>query len=139
MRRVFEAGVPFVQVGIRNHSLEEADFMKKNRVMKPFYAHEIFGSFDWIDKALKSLSGDVYITFDVDAFDPSIMPSTGTPEPGGMNWYQVVEFFKRCAAKKNIVGADFVELSPVEGVHGPDFAIAKLIYKLIGYIGSRKK
>lgn len=139
MRRVHEAGVGIVQVGIRNHSLEEADFMKKAKLNRPFYAHEIYNSDYWMEEALKLLTDDVYLSFDVDAFDPSIMPSTGTPEPGGMNWYQVVNFFKMLAKEKNIVGADFVELAPRKGDNGPDFTIAKLIYKLIGYIAKNDR
>lgn len=138
IRRVYDAGVPFVQIGIRNHSIEEAEFMSKNKILRPFYAHEIYSSTDWMDKAIKNLSDNVYISFDVDAFDPSIMPSTGTPEPGGMNWYQVVSFFRKLAKKRNIVGADFVELAPIPGFHAPDFLVAKLIYKLMGYMADGK-
>jgi len=133
MRRVFEAGVPFVQIGIRNHSAEEAEFLKSSGCHKPFYAHEIQDSFNWIDRAINLLGSHVYISFDVDAFDPSVIPSTGTPEPGGLNWYQVVTFFKKLSEEREIVGADFVELAPIANLHAPDFAIAKLIYKLIGY------
>ncbi len=135
MRRVFEAGVPFIQVGIRNHSVEEADLLEKNS-LKPFYAHEIHSSNDWMDGAIEKLNKNVYLTFDVDAFDPSLIPGTGTPEPGGLGWYQVVEFLKRLTAKRNIVGADFVELAPIKGEHRSEFTIAKLIYKFIGYIKS---
>lgn len=139
MRRVHEAGVPIVQVGIRNHSLEEGEFIKSAKLNRPFYAHEIYSSNFWMDEVIKLLSDDVYISFDVDAFDPSVVPSTGTPEPGGMNWYQVVTFFKKLAETKNIVGADFVELSPVKDHPAPDFAVAKLIYKLICYISDKKE
>lgn len=134
MRRVVEAKIPIVQIGIRNHSLEEACFIKEAGLNRPFYANEIYSSNYWMDEALKLLSSDVYLSFDVDVFDGSIIPSTGTPEPGGMNWFQVVAFFKKLATEKNVIGADFVELAPVKGNSGPDFTIAKLIYKLIGYL-----
>ncbi|MBI2974531.1 MAG: agmatinase [Deltaproteobacteria bacterium] len=139
MRRVFEAGVPFVQIGIRNHSLEEAEFMKKEGLRKPFYSADISSSVKWMDEAISCLTDEVYLTFDVDAFDPSIIPATGTPEPGGLNWHQVTEFFKKLAAAKKIVGADFVELAPIKNLPASDFTIAKLIYKLIGYIGKSKR
>jgi agmatinase len=134
MRRVYDANVPFVQIGIRSHSVEEAKFIKESRIHKPFYAHEIHSSDKWMDETLKLLTDNVYLTFDVDAFDPSFMPSTGTPEPGGMRWHQVTEFFRRLASAKRIVGADFVELAPRKNEPAPDFAVARLVYKLIGYI-----
>lgn len=134
MRRVYDAGAPFVQIGIRNHSLEEAEFIKAAGLARPFYAHEIHLSDAWMDDAIKLLSDEVYLTFDVDAFDPGIIPSTGTPEPGGLNWYQVTKFFKKLARAKRIVGADFVELAPRKGEPSSDFTIAKLIYKFIGYL-----
>ena len=133
MRRVCEGFIPIVQIGIRNHSKEEAEFIKSARLKKPFYAYEMYNSDSWMDEALKLLTNNVYISFDVDVFDPSIMPSTGTPEPGGMNWYQVVTFFKKLCTAKNVIGADFVELAPLDGCPAPDFTVAKLIYKLIGY------
>ena len=134
MRRIYETGAKFVQIGIRSHTIEEADFIKEKKLHRPFYAHEIHSSNEWMDKALALLTEDVYITFDVDAFDPSIMPATGTPEPGGLAWYQVTTFFKKLAASKNIVGADFVELAPRKGETCSDYTVARLIYKLIGYI-----
>lgn len=135
MRRIYEADVPFVQIGIRSHSIEEAEFLKNNGLIKPFYAHEIFSSSDdWMDEVIKNLSNNVYLTFDVDAFDPGIIPSTGTPEPGGLNWHQVTRFFKKLSGSRHIVGADFVELAPRKGDTSSDFTVAKLIYKLIGYV-----
>ncbi len=139
MMRVFEAGVPFVQIGIRNHSMEEAEFIKKERLHRPFYAADVISSTKWMDEAIACLTEDVYLTFDVDVFDPSIIPATGTPEPGGLNWYHITEFFKKLASAKKIVGADFVELAPIKNLPASEFTIAKLIYKLIGYIGKSKK
>ena len=81
--------------------------------------------------ALKSKN--VFISFDVDAFDPSIMPSTGTPEPGGLQWWETLDILKKVFSKKNVVGADVVELAPVKNFHAPDFLTARLVYKLISY------
>lgn len=134
MRRVYETGAKFVQIGIRSHSIEEAEFISKSKINKPFYAHEIFSSNDWAGEAINLLTDDVYLTFDVDALDPSIVPATGTPEPGGLGWHQTVNFLKKLCASKNVVGADFVELAPKKGEPLSDFTIAKLIYKLIGYL-----
>ncbi len=133
MRRIFELNVPFVQIGIRAISIEERDFLKKEGLGPPFYAHEIHDSDGWMDKAISRLSKNVYLTFDVDAFDPSIMPGTGTPEPGGMNWYQVTKFFEKLTEKRNVVGADFVEVAPREGETISEYTTAKLIYKFLGY------
>ena len=118
-----------VSVGIRALDASEIKNMDKNKI---FFAHDIYNSADWIKKAVNELSENVYITIDVDVFDPSIIPSTGTPEPGGLNWYQVTSLLKETAKKKNIVGFDVVELCPSDN-KAPDFAIAKLIYMLLSY------
>ena len=76
----------------------------------------------------------MYISIDFDAFDPSIIPSTGTPEPGGLSWQQVLTILRKCITNRNIVGVDMVELSPIEGMHAPDFTAAKLLYRLMGYV-----
>ncbi len=134
MRRVREFA-PAVQVGIRNISLEEHNWVKKNRIGL-FYAQEKdkYSS----DQIINSLSDNVYLTFDLDFLDPSIMPSVGTPEPGGYLWYETLDFLKTLAQKVNIVGFDVVELCPQPGNIAPDFLAAKLIYKLIGYIAKNK-
>ncbi len=135
MRRCLDfADINLVQVGIRNISDEnnELDFWKVNRPrIKTFWAKD---AEKWkIANILKSLKKNVYLTFDVDAFDPVIMPSTGTPEPGGLQWYQVLKIIKEVARKRNIIGADVVELMPIAGFFAPDFLVAKLVYKIIGY------
>ncbi len=137
MRRVFDMKVPFVQVGIRSFCDEEAELIKKNN-LKPFYADEICDNDKWISEVISKLSDNVYTTFDLDALDPSIMPSTGTPEPGGLGWYKVIKFLKKVAKTKNIVGFDIVELAPIKGLSFPDFVAAKLTYKLIGYSLSKQ-
>lgn len=132
-RRISEI-CPVVQVGIRSLSHEEAEFIKGSG-HKVVYAREIAESKDdnWMDGAISSLSKDVYVTFDLDALDHGIMPSVGNPEPGGLQWYPVLSFLKRLSGKRNIVGFDMMELSPIPGNVAPDFASAKLVYKLMGY------
>jgi agmatinase len=129
MARIKEA-CPIVQVGIRSMDYSEKKSMDTSRV---FFAKDIYDNADWIKKVISKLSDNVYITIDLDVFDPSIMPSTGTPEPGGLFWYDVLALLKAVAAKKNIVGFDVVELCPGEENKAPDFLAAKLIYKLLSY------
>jgi len=128
MRRVREMEVPVVGVGIRSLDESEADYIRKKEIKTIFYAPALPTK-----KIIASLSRDVYLTFDVDALDPSIMPSTGTPEPGGLGWYEVLDLIKQVAKTKKIIGADIVELSPLPGLVFPDFLAAKLAYKIIGY------
>lgn len=132
MRRVVEF-CPAVQVGIRSLSSEEARVIP-NLPTKVFYAKDIVGRTDWIDEAVDSLTEDVYLTIDVDGFDPSLIPTTGTPEPGGLMWYDVVWLIKKTAEKRRIVGMDVTELSTAPGNNSPSFLTAKLIYKTLGYI-----
>jgi len=121
---------PIVQVGVRSMSLQEKDSVEKSRM---FLADDIQNSTDWIKKAVSKLSENVYITIDLDAFDPSVVPCTGTPEPGGLLWYEVLTFLKAVSESKNVVGFDVVELCPDSSNKAPDFLAAKLIYKLLSY------
>lgn len=123
---------PAVQVGIRDFSSPEAEKIKKNNY-PIFMAKDIHDNDRWFDKAIGKLSDDIFITFDVDVFDQSIMPATGTPVPGGLGWYPIVRFLKRVFERKNVVGFDIVELAPKEGFHGCDCLVAKLAYKMMGY------
>jgi agmatinase len=127
-------GLNLVQVGVRNISTDtnEFGFWKENQSrIKTFWAKDMA---DWkTDEIVNSLGKNVYLTFDLDAFDSGLMPATGTPEPGGLSWYQATEILKAVASKKNIVGADIAELSPISGLSAPDFVAAKLAYKIIGY------
>lgn len=134
MRRVVEF-CPAVQVGIRSLSAEEARVIP-SLPTKIFYAKDIVGHTDWIDDAVANLTDDVYLTIDVDGFDPSLIPTTGTPEPGGLMWYDVVSLIKKTAEKKRIVGMDVTELSTAADNNAPSFLTAKLIYKTLGYIFS---
>ncbi|HLC99030.1 MAG TPA: agmatinase, partial [Candidatus Nanoarchaeia archaeon] len=130
MSRVREM-CPAVQVGIRAFSKEEAEKIKKNKY-PIFLAKDIYNDEKWFDSAIKGLSNDVYITFDIDAFDPSIMPATGTPEPGGLQWYPVLKFLRKVFKEKNVVGFDLVELAPIKERHDCDFLAARLVHKIIG-------
>ena len=119
-----------VQVGIRSVELDEKKHIEPE---KCFYAHEIHSKRNLAEEIIPQLGEKVYITIDLDAFDPSIMPSTGTPEPGGLLWYPVLELLKEISEQRDIVGFDVVELCPNGANPGPDYMAAKLIYKLIGY------
>jgi agmatinase len=128
--RVREFTRNIVSVGIRSMDASERPGVDDARM---FFAHDIHDSGAWIDKAVSLLSNHVYITIDLDVFDPGIMPSTGTPEPGGLGWYQVMKLLWTVSKSKHIVGFDVVELCP-SGSRAPDFLAAKLIYTLLSYI-----
>jgi agmatinase len=132
MRRILEI-CPAVQVGIRSLSIDEARVIH-TLPTQIFYAKDIVGRTDWIDRAIDSLTDDVYLTFDIDGLDPSIVPSTGTPEPGGLLWYEVLNFMRRVAEKRNVIGMDLVELSGSSTSNTSSFLSAKLIYKILGYV-----
>jgi len=119
-----------VQVGIRSMDVSEKKHMDYN---KTFFADEINYESEWQNQALNHITDNVYITFDLDAFDPSILPATGTPEPGGMDWYTVINFLKSVFEEKNVVGFDIVELAPIEGHKASQFLAAKLYYKMLSY------
>ncbi len=130
MARIRELA-PVVQVGIRSVSAEELPFIDKERI---FYAHELYYDKKLYLKAIDRLTENVYITIDLDVFDPSIMPSTGTPEPGGPDYFELMHFLRDVSKKKNIVGFDVVELCPSPVNKTPDFIAAKIIYQLLSYI-----
>jgi len=131
MRRVVDQ-VRLVQVGIRAIAAEERAVMRKHRVTTVF-AEELDRSEKWMSRAVAGLGPDVYLTVDVDFFDPSLVPSTGTPEPGGGSWYAALRLIERVFRTRNVVAADVVELAPIPGLAAPDFLVAKLVYKLIGF------
>ncbi len=120
-----------VQVGIRSLDIDEKEYIAPDRI---FYAHQIVGRTDWMDTAIRQLTEEVYLTIDLDVFDPSIMPATGTPEPGGLLWYETLAFLRKVVQSRRIVGLDIVELCPTPGNHAAVFLAAKLIYKLLAYI-----
>ena len=119
-----------IQVGIRSMDVSEKEHLNPE---KCFFAEDIYGTTDWMDKSINLMTDNVYLTIDLDAFDPSIMPSTGTPEPGGLNWNDMIIYLKKVMSAKNVVGFDIVELAPIEGLSAPNFLAAKLYYKLLSY------
>ena len=135
MRRVDDMALSYSQVGIRALSSEEAEFLK-GKGQRPFFAHEIMNRprEEWIKEVVQTLPEKVYITIDIDGLDPSIMPATGTPEPGGIGWYDLTALIREVAHERDVIGIDLVELAPIEGMHAPDFLAAKLLYRSLGYI-----
>lgn len=131
MRRIYELNSNIVQVGIRSQCFAERQFIEKNGI-NIFYAHPLQKA-GISTEIIDLLKKRVFLTIDVDFFDPSVMPSTGTPEPGGFLWDETIEFLKRVFAEKQVVGFDVVELSPIKGLVHADFLAAKLVYKLLGY------
>lgn len=121
---------PIVQVGIRSMDAEEKVRLNPNRV---FWGHDVAESEQWMHEAIDLLTDDVYLTIDLDGFDPSVLPSTGTPEPGGLKWYPTLRFLRKLIEKKNLVGFDIVELCPNPHEKSSDFLAAKLLYKILSY------
>jgi len=119
-----------VQVGIRSMSAEEVPYVELDRM---FYSHELFYNKNLYKKAIDKLSGNVYITIDLDVFDPSLIPSTGTPEPGGPEYFELLHFLRDVIKSRNVVGFDVVELCPSATNKSPDFIAAKIIYQLLSY------
>ncbi|OGW74961.1 MAG: agmatinase [Omnitrophica bacterium RBG_13_46_9] len=138
-RRIQEI-CPIAEVGVRSLCRETKDFLNQDPPnIKVFSVYDILKNPDWKQAVSKSLTDAVYITIDLDVLDPSIMPSVGTPEPGGLGWYELLSFLKTITSDRKIVGFDIVELSPKEGFVAPDFLAAKLIYRLLGYIFVNRK
>lgn len=120
------------QVGIRSMSVEEAKAAPRLKTTI-FYDHSMRKDPDWIARVVDSLGDPVYLTIDVDGMDPAIMPATGTPEPGGLSWYEMLALLRAVLTARNVVACDVVELSPIPGLMAPNFLCAKLIYKILGY------
>ncbi len=137
MRRVVEYGVPIVAVGIRNYSLEEHRFMRRHK-LEPISAREARANPDRVLAAIESLPELVYVTIDIDGFDPAYAPGTGTPEPGGLDWYQVTDLLRAVAGARRIIGADIVEVMPIPGSRQTEFLAAKLLYKLIAHVEANR-
>ncbi len=119
-----------IQVGIRSMDVCEKQYINTDKV---FFAEDIYQSSGWMEKAIDLMTDQVYITIDLDAFDPAIMPATGTPEPGGLDWNTTIRFLKKVFSAKEILGFDIVELAPIEGFKAPQFLAAKLYYKMLSY------
>ncbi len=128
---------PYVQVGIRSMDTVEKPYIIKDRI---FYAKDIAGAAPgWMDEVLEKLDNNVYLTIDLDGLDPSIMSSTGTPEPGGLAYYEVLGLIRKVIMKKNLVGMDVVELCPSGSNRAPDFLASKLIYQILSLKYSKSK
>jgi agmatinase len=132
---------PLVQVGTRSLSKEEKDFLasQPNGRIKTINVYDILDTPLWKDVVSDSLSEHVYISIDLDVFDPSLMPAVGTPEPGGIGWYETLDLLREVIKDKKVVGFDVVELCPIKDQIASDFLAAKLIYRLLGYIFPAKK
>lgn len=124
---------PLVQVGVRALSREEYEFIK-NREIRCFFAYQLQQKPELWDVVAGSLEGDLYLSIDLDVFDPSVMPAVGTPEPGGVGWYEVLRLLRRVSERCRIVGFDVMELLPIPQTVAPDFLAARLVYKLLTYI-----
>jgi agmatinase len=131
MRRSLEYA-PVTQVGIRSMSTEEAEVVGSLETAM-FYDVNMRNDPQWMDQVVDTLSDTVYLTIDVDGFDPAIMPATGTPEPGGLSWYEMLSLLRKVISRKTVVACDVVELSPLPGLMAPNFLCAKLVYKILGY------
>jgi agmatinase len=130
MARVREI-CPFVQVGIRSMDVKEKPYLLKDRI---FFAKDIVGgNSSWIDEVIEKLNYHVYVTIDLDGFDPSIMPATGTPEPGGLSYFDVINLMRKLIVEKKLLGFDVVELCPQENIKASDFLASKLIYQLLSF------
>jgi agmatinase len=131
MRRVLEHASA-VQVGVRSLSGEEAAALPSLRT-RIFYDTSMRSDPDWIDRVVDSLGATVYITIDCDGLDPGIMPAVGTPEPGGLSWYELLSLLRRTMSRRRVIGCDIVELCPVPGLAAPNFLCAKLLAKIAAY------
>jgi agmatinase len=125
--------IPAVQCGIRSISADEARIIDTVPT-RIFWAKDIVGRTDWWDEAIDGLTENVYLTIDIDGLDPSLVAQTGTPEPGGLGWYETVGLIRRLAEKRNVIGIDLTEYSYVEGYDASAFLCAKLIYKTFGFV-----
>lgn len=147
MARVVEDGLPLVQVGIRSISAEEIELIQKTSQIKTFFAAAILdpsGPYEgraarWIPDILASCTGPVYLTFDCDGLDASLVPALGTPEPGGLGWYDTIALVTALADGPGIVGMDISEIAPIEGFVAPQFSIARLIYRMLGRIRAGRR
>ncbi len=119
-----------IQVGIRSMDISEKQYTNYDQC---YLSQDIVGQKEWMDKAISQMTDKVYVTIDLDAFDPSILPGTGTPEPGGLGWYETLTFLLKIFKAKNVLGFDIVELAPIENHKASEFLAAKLYYKLLSY------
>ena len=138
MKRIMDLEIPFYQIGIRSLSYEEAS-LRRDCCIPHIDAEDLHRAGVDAISLPEEFPEAVYITFDVDSLDPSIMPSTGTPEPGGLSWYDAIDVLEKVLTKRWLIGADVVELAPKPGFQAPDFIAAKLVYALMYFVGSDRK
>lgn len=119
-----------IQVGIRSMDSGELPYLDRE---KCFFAEHMYGQTEWMQDSISRMTDKVYITLDLDVFDPSIMPATGTPEPGGMDWNTIIRYLKKVFTQKDVIGFDIVELAPIDNIKAPQFLAAKLYYKMLSY------
>ena len=136
MKRIHDMGIPLVQIGIRAQCKEESDLIKSSKIINTFYAHQIRRNSNWMKEALEKLPEHVYLTIDADGFDPSVVPAVGTAEPNGLFWNETLEFLRMVCSKRKVIGFDIVECAPMEGTILSEYTLAKLLYRLIGYLES---
>lgn len=147
MARVVDDGLPLVQVGIRSVCPEEIERIKRTPSISTFFAASLLdpsGPYDgkasrWIPDVVKACTGPVYLTFDCDGLDASLVPALGTPEPGGLGWYDTLNLISALANGPGILGMDISEIAPIEGFVAPQFCIARLIYRMLGRIGAGRR
>jgi len=134
MRRIMELGLHVTAVGVRSMDESEADYIHSEQ-SRIFFASDVAGRLEsWCEAIIDSVPSDqVYLSIDLDGFDPSVVPAVGTPVPGGLHWAETLAFIRRLAEERQLIGADVVELAPKEGLHYADAAAARLVHKLIAY------
>jgi agmatinase len=139
MARIHELDIPLVQIGIRAQCIEERELIVNSENIHTWYAHQLWNDDAWIDACIDKLTDHVYLTIDADGFDPSVTPAVGTAEPGGLSWIQGCKLFRRLAERKKIVGFDIVEIAPRKADIITEFSMAKLCYKIIGYLETNNR
>ncbi len=147
MARVVEDGLPLVQVGIRSISPEEIELITHTKRISTFFASKILDpsgpyigqAANWVPEVVKACTGPVYLTFDCDGLDASLVPALGTPEPGGLGWYDTLSLVTALADGPGIIGMDVSEIAPIEGFVAPQFAVARLIYRILGRVRARRR
>ncbi len=137
MARVHQLGINLCQIGIRAQSRSEAEYIRTASNIHTFYTHQIRKNPDWMSEAISCLTENVYITIDADGFDPSVIPSAGTPEPGGLYWDETIDLLHKVFLEKNVVGFDLVEMAPRTEDKRSPYTLARLLYRLIGFSVSK--
>lgn len=137
MKRIVDEGTPTLSVGIRALSVPEAQLIRE-RNLSVIWGHELERAEERLSELLPTLPEKIYLTFDVDYFDPALVPATGTPEPGGGNWYPTLRLLRYLFQTKTVVAMDLVELAPVGGLPASDFLAAKLVYKCLGFLWEKE-